>query len=235
MAEAKHDIANEASSRALSSEIPTQTAVADAPDEQIASVHSGATAPTMHRPTAPRRRGRTVWGVGIAALLGLVGGAGIGIAASRSDPAQSQQYKSLQAAVSSAQDQEEATKESFGAAQRAADASLVSANQDLEQRASAIAASESAVASSAAAISQAQAAVNANTISEGTWTVGSDVQPGHYRTTAPVSEGCYWEISRTGSNGSIVQNDLPTGGYPTVTLSVGQDFKTEGCGEWLKQ
>jgi hypothetical protein len=166
-------------------------------------------------------------------LLGLLAGAGIGIAASRSDPTQSRQYKSMQAAVSSAQDQEEATKESFGAAQRAADASLVSANQDLAQREAAVATSEAAVASSAAAMSQAQAAINANTITEGTWTVGTDVQPGTYRTTAAVVGDCYWEIDNAG--GGIVKNDVVTGGYPTVTLSAGQTFVTERCGDWRKQ
>jgi hypothetical protein len=66
--------------------------------------------------------------------------------------------------------------------------------------------------------------------------VGTDVQPGHYRTTAAVSGGCYWMITKSGTNGSdIIQNGLPTGGYPTVTLSAGQDFTTQDCGSWVKQ
>lgn len=215
-------------------QIPVQTSAASAPDEQISTPPAG---PATTRSPADHRPRRRVWIIGTAALLlGLAAGAGIGIAATRSDPTQSKQYRALQASVSSAQDQEEATKESFGAAQRSADASLALANQDLAQQQAAIATSQAAVASSAAAMSQAQAAIDANSITEGTWTVGSDIQPGRYRTSAPVSEGCYWEIDRSGTNGSsIVQNDLPTGGYPTITLSVGQDFTTKDCGNWLKQ
>lgn len=231
------EVGNETASEALDAAtpgIPSQRAAADAPEEQIAAQSVTAPAPTHSPATTTRRGGRKVWAVGVAALLvGLLAGAGIGFAATRSDPTQSKQYRTLQAAVTSAEDQREATKESFGAAQRAADASLQSANQDLEQRASAVAASESAVASSAAAMSQAQAAINANTISEGTWTVGSDVQPGTYRTRAAVGGTCYWEVDN--ASGGIVKNDIVTGGFPTVTLSAGQTFVTERCGDWLKQ
>jgi hypothetical protein len=41
----------------------------------------------------------------------------------------------------------------------------------------------------------------APTIREGTWTVGTDIPPGTYRTTSEVGTTCYWEISRTGTNG----------------------------------
>lgn len=76
----------------------------------------------------------------------------------------------------------------------------------------------------------------AATIKDGKWTVGVDFPPGTYRTTAEVSSGCYWEITKSGTNGSsigdIVANDLPGGGRPSVTLEVGQDFKTGRCGTW---
>lgn len=76
----------------------------------------------------------------------------------------------------------------------------------------------------------------ANTVREGTWTVGVDIEPGTYRTDAEVSSSCYWGIYRTGSNGSdIIDNDIVSGGRPTVTLSAGQDFKTTRCGAWTKQ
>ncbi|WP_166846059.1 hypothetical protein [Isoptericola sp. BMS4] len=73
-------------------------------------------------------------------------------------------------------------------------------------------------------------------ITEGTWTVGDDVEPGTYRTTESVSGDCYWAIYRSGTNqGDIVQNDIVTGGHPTVSLSDGQDFETNRCGTWDKQ
>lgn len=241
MAEAENTTHNEALPKTPPADIPRQLGAADAPDDHP-PVGPTASPPATHGPAHARGRRWKFWVVGTAALLvGLLAGAGIGVAASRSDPTQSQQYKKLQAAVTSAHDQQEATKESFGAAQRSADASLVLANQALDQREAVASSSEASAASAAAvaassvaALSQAQAAINANTITEGTWTVGSDVQPGRYRTTTAVAGDCYWEIDR-GPGGGIVDNDIVTGGFPTVTLSAGQTFKTQDCGNWLKQ
>ena len=69
-------------------------------------------------------------------------------------------------------------------------------------------------------------------ISEGVWLVGEDVAPGRYCVTAAVSGDCYWEITTSG--GTIVDNDFVSGGRPTVTLKAGQQFKTQGCGDWAK-
>ena len=78
--------------------------------------------------------------------------------------------------------------------------------------------------------------VAANTIEEGTWTVGTDIKAGTYRVTESVGRSCYWAIYRSGTNGSdIIQNDIPGGGRPTVTLSKGQDFTTKRCGSWRKR
>ena len=97
-------------------------------------------------------------------------------------------------------------------------------------------AAEAAVKKREDAVSGAEQQKAASLIREGTWTVGVDIEPGTYRTSADVTSGCYWAIYRTGSNGSdIIENDIVTGGRPTVTLSVGQDFKTSRCGSWSKQ
>jgi hypothetical protein len=73
------------------------------------------------------------------------------------------------------------------------------------------------------------------TIEDGIWTVGADMPAGRYRVTANVSSGCYWAITKTGSNGDdIISNDLPSGGRPTVTLKAGQDFTSQDCGTWAK-
>jgi hypothetical protein len=51
-----------------------------------------------------------------------------------------------------------------------------------------------------------------------------------------VSSDCYWEITRSGTNGSdIIENDIPGGGLPTVRLSEGQDFTNSRCGTFLRQ
>lgn len=79
----------------------------------------------------------------------------------------------------------------------------------------------------------AEAEVAANGITEGTWTVGTDIEPGTYKVTEPVTD-CYWSITTTGSNGDIVDNDIVTGGLPQVTLSEGTDFTSNRCGTWAK-
>ncbi|WP_199562113.1 hypothetical protein, partial [Micromonospora deserti] len=73
------------------------------------------------------------------------------------------------------------------------------------------------------------------TIEEGTWTVGLDVPPGTYRVTAPVTDDCYWAITKSGTNGeNVIANDIPGGGRPTVVLKKGQDFESSGCGTWQR-
>lgn len=75
-----------------------------------------------------------------------------------------------------------------------------------------------------------------NTFGDGTWTVGRDIEPGTYIPTADLGSSCYWAILAKGTNGSdIVDNDIPGGGRPSVTLSEGQDFKSSRCGSWTKQ
>lgn len=71
------------------------------------------------------------------------------------------------------------------------------------------------------------------TITEGTWTIGTDVEAGTYR-TAGAGPDCYWSITRSNTNGSdIVENHIG-GGNLTVVLKTGQDFETARCGAWAK-
>ncbi|MCE0488291.1 hypothetical protein [Ornithinimicrobium sediminis] len=70
-------------------------------------------------------------------------------------------------------------------------------------------------------------------VSSGVWTVGRDIEPGSYRPIEPVSEDCYWAVLVSGSNGAdIVDNGIPGGGYPTVTVREGQDLELARCGTW---
>ncbi|MDQ0278586.1 hypothetical protein QO003_002889 [Arthrobacter silviterrae] len=95
---------------------------------------------------------------------------------------------------------------------------------------------EAAVKKREAAVSGAEAKKAQNTVGDGTWTVGRNIDPGTYVATADVGSTCYWGIYASGSNGAdIIQNDLPGGGRPSVTLSAGQDFKSSRCGSWTKQ
>jgi hypothetical protein len=106
----------------------------------------------------------------------------------------------------------------------------------LAAREAAVKKAEEAVKARETAVGGAEAAAAANTIKEGTWTVGRDITPGTYRTTKEVTSTCYWAISVTGSNGSdIVENDIVSGGFPQVTLSEGETFESSRCGTWAKQ
>lgn len=49
-----------------------------------------------------------------------------------------------------------------------------------------------------------------------------------------VGSHCYWSVTVSGSD-DIVQNDIPGGGYPQVTVSDGQQLKLMDCGTFAKQ
>lgn len=69
-------------------------------------------------------------------------------------------------------------------------------------------------------------------ISDGTWQVGSDITAGTYR--ASGGDSCYWAILNgppRGDSDNIEEN----GGFTAnvvVTLSQGQWFETNDCGDW---
>lgn len=73
-----------------------------------------------------------------------------------------------------------------------------------------------------------------NSISDGVWQVGKDIDAGTYRSTSEVGSHCYWSVTVSGSD-DIVQNDIPGGGYPQVSVSDGQQLKLQNCGTFAKQ
>lgn len=170
-------------------------------------------------------------------LLGAAAGAGI--MAAVSDPTQSEEYaaqvKRLADARETIQAREarndeladqvtEAEDEMNAAKDAAAEdrAELDERERDVEAREAAVTATEQQIA--------------ARSIGTGIWTVGVDVEPGTYRVDEALTGYCYWGIYTSGTNGDdILENDGPTGGFPTVTLSVGQDFENSGCGTFVKQ
>jgi hypothetical protein len=86
------------------------------------------------------------------------------------------------------------------------------------------------------AVASIEEKIVASQVTDGTWSVGSDVRSGTYRTTDAVASDCYWKITAGGSNGSdILENDIPGGGYPVVTVQDGQVFTSARCGTWAKQ
>lgn len=172
----------------------------------------------------PKRQGPPKWvllvAVGVASLaIGTATGVAIGLAAS--DPTTSPEYQALK-------DQRDLSESQKFIAEAKV--------QQVESRAAELDQREAAVAAREAAVTTVEQQVAANSIEEGMWTVGVDVEPGTYRTAAAVSGDCYWAITRSGSNGSdIIDNDIVQGGFPTVTLEVGQDFENSRCGTFVRQ
>lgn len=106
---------------------------------------------------------------------------------------------------------------------------------DLDQRDTELSDRESSLDDREAAISEQERTIAANTITDGIWSVGVDIEPGTYR-AVNVGAECYWAVLASGTNGTeIINNGIPGGGNPTVTLAEGQDFETSSCGEWTKQ
>jgi hypothetical protein len=176
-----------------------------------------------------------------ALLVGLVVGGGIGAAvvAATSDPTQSEEYAALEGELDTAKQQISASERE--AQEAAADARRIQGevarrDVELDQREKDLTTQAEAVAAREAAVTVVEQQIEANSVGEGTWTVGRDVAPGTYRTSEPVNGDCYWEITRSGTNGSsIIENDIVVGGFPTVQLSEGQDFTNNRCGTFVKQ
>ena len=183
------------------------------------------------------------WIAGAAAVL-LVGGIVVGTTIP--DPKKSSQYAALALEKDGVSGQLDSLQARFdnlaaGAKSResaiaAREAAVAKAAADVKTAEAGVKTAEAAVKTREEAVTGAEKAKAANTVKEGTWTVGVDIEPGTYRADSEVTSGCYWGIYRTGSNGSdIVDNDIVSGGRPSVTLSPGQDFKTSRCGTWSKQ
>lgn len=171
--------------------------------------------------TRQGRSKRWLWiaGVAVAFLAGL----GIGAAVTTSEPrvVTKEVPGQIPQADLDALDAREAELDQRSAELGKREAALDERENELDQR--------------SAEIRQQEQTIAANTITDGVWVVGTDIEPGTYR-AQNVPSDCYWAITVSGSNGEdIINNDIPGGGNPTVTLSEGQDFTTQRCGEWHRQ
>jgi hypothetical protein len=186
-------------------------------------------------PEAPAEAGKPSrpwlrWAIPAAALLVGIGiGGAVGAAA---DPKQSDEYQALE------DRHEEAKGRIIALSDRAREATnkATTTREEAAQRQAELDQREQALAARETAVTAVEQQVAADSIESGIWTVGIDVEPGTYRVSEALSGYCYWAIYRTGtSGGDIIDNDGPTGGFPTVTLSAGQDFENSGCGTFVKQ
>src|SRR5699024_145299 len=106
----------------------------------------------------------------------------------------------------------------------------------LDERADALDEREASLDEREKAVQGAEEQQAANSITSGTWTVGVDVKPGTYRTKEAVSGMCYWGIDESGTNKeNILQNDLVTGGHPSVTARKAMDCEPGRSGAGGKQ
>ncbi|MFF3842430.1 hypothetical protein [Streptomyces sp. NPDC001930] len=69
---------------------------------------------------------------------------------------------------------------------------------------------------------------------DGDFEVGSDVQPGLYRSTGNKDAGCYWERAKNASADpdAILANDNVTGTSYVEIKATDKLFKSSGCGTW---
>jgi uncharacterized membrane-anchored protein YhcB (DUF1043 family) len=210
---------------------PEAQATTELPEGQIA--------PAPEQTEKPKRRWIR-WGLPAGAL---VIGLAVGAVAGAGDPTESEEYRAQGQSLVSVQDELESTQERVetlenqvaaakGQAERAetiAASAATARNAELDTREAALVAREQAVTAT-------EQAVKASSIRDGIWTVGVDIEPGSYRVSEALTGYCYWAITQSGTNGDdIIENDGPTGGFPTVRLSAGQDFENNGCGTFVKQ
>jgi hypothetical protein len=213
---------------------PVVPAPAEWPPAQFAEQQQAPQPPVSGLPPWAR------WAIpGGALAFGLAVGVSLGVTALAADPTRSEEYRGLQVQsddlAADVQDLEGRLERAEGRATTAeseasqAVASADSRQAELDRR-------EQAVADREAAVTATEQRIADTSITQGIWTVGVDIEPGTYRTAEPLLGDCYWGIYASGTNGDdIIENDIPTGGYPTVTLSVGQDFENNGCGTFVKQ
>ncbi|MEV7605126.1 hypothetical protein AB0N65_06775 [Paenarthrobacter sp. NPDC089322] len=175
----------------------------------------------------------------MAALLVVLLGGTTFLGYTLPDPKASDEYKSLQAEnarMSGDLGKAKADLKTHEDGIKVRETKLTTDGLALQKREDAVKSAEAAVKKREDAVTVTEKQKAANTVREGTWTVGVDIEPGTYRADAEVSSRCYWGIYRSGSNGSdIIDNDIVSGGRPSVTLSAGQDFTTTRCGTWSKQ
>lgn len=78
----------------------------------------------------------------------------------------------------------------------------------------------------------AQVRAQSTSFGDGTYFVGSDIQPGTYRSSS--STGCYWERESgfSGSLGDVIANNFVNASTVVTIASTDRGFKSDGCGLW---
>ncbi|MEU6778768.1 hypothetical protein ABZ912_06160 [Nonomuraea angiospora] len=74
-----------------------------------------------------------------------------------------------------------------------------------------------------------------NNVSMRTLVVGTDIQPGTYRTAGPTAgiPMCYWARLRS-ATGDEIASGMPTSTASVTILATDKAFRTAGCAEWIR-
>ncbi|WP_431908768.1 hypothetical protein [Nonomuraea jabiensis] len=74
-----------------------------------------------------------------------------------------------------------------------------------------------------------------NSVSMRTLVVGTDIQPGTYRTAGPTAgiPMCYWARLRSATGGEIASG-MPAGPATVTIVATDKAFRTAGCAEWIR-
>jgi hypothetical protein len=173
-----------------------------------------------------------------AAVVGL--SLGVGIGSSSGDATQLASTQSQlasvkgEAAIASAQAASASTalQSAQSDAQTAKDA-LTSAQAGLNARKATLDAEAAAVAAREVKVGAAEKAAQANTFAgDGTYLVGTDVQPGTYK--ADASPGCYWARLKSLDTSDIIDNQNTDGPVVLQILSTDKAVEVARCAEFHK-
>ncbi len=76
--------------------------------------------------------------------------------------------------------------------------------------------------------------IERSTFGDGTWRVGTDIEPGTYRTKG--ADGCYWEriAGFSGTLGDLIANDNARGPAVVKIFPSDAGFTSKGCGTWTR-
>jgi hypothetical protein len=191
----------------------------------------------------------------VAGVLAIVGFAAGGVMplgeleTARADLNQLQsEMADSEAALASTQEELSTVSDDYAGLQESFDSQIAEITRDterleaqLEARAATLDRREDSLADRAAELNAQESDVAArerklniieqSSFGNGTWQVGADITPGVYR--AAGGTNCYWAILNSTDTFDIATNGVMVNN-PTVTLTAGKWFETDGCGEWSK-
>lgn len=172
-----------------------------------------------------RIRNRPVLWLVVTGLVALFIGIGIGAATEVEEEDTTELEADLADAEDALADAEDAREQ--------AQARLGELRREVRRQRAGLAEREEELEARAAEVEEEEERAARQTISDGTWQVGEDIEPGTYR--SPAGGSCYWERLRSpGGEGidNIIANGLEAN--PTVQLEAGEWFRAQDCDEWEK-